>query len=181
MLLSANPIALQVRGKRQSARELYNAALDVKPLATAARCPLIVNDRVDVALAIGATGVHLGQDDLPLALARKLAPVGFSIGISTHSLQQAIAAEQGGATLIGFGPIFATSTKANPSPVQEIAALAAIVRTVSIPVIAIGGITAANARDVAATGCAAATSIAGVLAAPDLARAAAVIAAAFND
>jgi thiamine-phosphate pyrophosphorylase len=178
-LLSANPIALQIRGKDRSARELFDVARAVMPLTTAARCPLIVNDRLDVALAAGADGVHLGQDDLPLALARKLAPPGFSIGVSTHSLAEALDAEQGGASLIGFGPVFATATKANPSPVQGIAALAAVVRAVSIPVVAIGGITAANIHEVARTGCAAATSIAAVLLAEDRAAAAATIAAAF--
>lgn len=179
-LLTANPIALQIRGKGLSARALYDAALAVIPLARNARCPLIVNDRLDVALAVGADGVHLGRDDLPLTLARKISPPGFSIGISTHALAEALDAEQGGASLIGFGPVFATSTKANPRPVQGIDALATVVRAVSIPVVAIGGITAANVHAVVATGCAAATSIADVLSANDPAAQAAAIAAAFR-
>ncbi|MBI3074518.1 MAG: thiamine phosphate synthase [Deltaproteobacteria bacterium] len=179
-LLSVHPVAIQVRAKRQSARELYETTLAIKSLAVQARCPLIVNDRLDVALAAGANGVHLGQDDLPLAHARKLVPPNFSIGISTHAREEARHAELGGATLIGFGPIFATRTKENPSPVQGLLALAEVVSTVSIPVVAIGGITPSNARDVARTGCAAATSIAGVLQSDDPARAAAAIAAAFS-
>ncbi len=141
---------------------------------------LIVNDRVDVALAAGADGVHLGQTDLPLADARRIAG-GLIIGISTHDLDQVAAAIAGGADYLGFGPVFATATKQNPDPVQGVAALAVAVRAAApVPVVAIGGITPGRAAAVAATGCAAACVIASVNRAPDPASAARAIAAAFS-
>ena len=141
---------------------------------------LIVNDRVDVALAAGADGVHLGQTDLPLADARRIAQ-GLVIGISTHDLDQVAAAVEGGADYLGYGPVFATTTKEAPDPVQGVDALAAAVAAAApVPVVAIGGITPARAAEVAATGCAAACVIASVNLAADPAAAARAIAAAFS-
>jgi thiamine-phosphate pyrophosphorylase len=143
---------------------------------------LIVNDRVDVALAADADGVHLGQTDLPLAEARRIAGDrgDFLIGISTHDAGQVAAAVAGGADYLGYGPVFATATKRDPDPVQGLAALAAAVRAAgAVPVVAIGGITPATAAAVAATGCAAACVIAGVRDAPDPSLAARAVAAAF--
>ena len=102
--------------------------------------PFIVNDRLDVALAVGADGVHLGQDDLPLAAARALVPAGFVIGVSTHDEAQARAAVDGGADYLGFGPCFARTSKRNPDPVVGLERLAQVSR-LGAPVVAIGGIT----------------------------------------
>ena len=120
-------------GHRRNACESPNSA----------GCLLIVNDRVDIALAAHADGVHLGQEDLPLEAARPL--VGEKlIGISTHSPEQAEAAERGGADYIGFGPMFPTRTKETGYASQGPAMLASVRRRVRIPIVAIGGITAGN-------------------------------------
>jgi thiamine-phosphate pyrophosphorylase len=131
----------------------------------------IVNDRLDVALAAGADGVHLGQDDLPLAAARRVAPAGFVIGVSTHNLAQARAAVAGGADYLGFGPCFATATKENPDPVVGLDALAEVCR-LPAPVVAIGGITLDTVGAVARAGAAAAAIIGAVNAADDVTAAA---------
>jgi thiamine-phosphate pyrophosphorylase len=111
----------------------------------------VVNDYADIALAVGADGLHVGQDDLPLECAKKI--MGDKIvGLSTHSLEQALEAERLGADYIGFGPIFHTSTKDAGVP-RGAEAVREIKAAVSIPVIAIGGITAGNAAGVFAAGC----------------------------
>jgi thiamine-phosphate pyrophosphorylase len=140
----------------------------------------IVNDRIDIALAAGADGVHLGQTDIALADARRMAG-DLLIGVSTHDLAQVAAAVEGGADYIGYGPVFATGTKRDPDPVQGVDALrAAVARAAPVPVVAIGGITPERAAQVAATGCAAACAIASVNGAADPAAAARAIAAAFR-
>jgi thiamine-phosphate pyrophosphorylase len=133
---------------------------------------LIVNDRLDVALAGGADGVHLGQDDLPLAAARSLAPPGFLIGISTHNEAQAAAAMAGGADYIGLGPIFATASKANPDPVVGVARLGGVCAGARVPVVAIGGITLERVPDVVAAGAHAVAIIAAINTSPDIRAAA---------
>jgi thiamine-phosphate pyrophosphorylase len=133
---------------------------------------LVINDRLDLALACGADAVHLGQTDLPLAAARAaLAAAGrpLAIGVSTHTLAQVEAAVAGGADYLGFGPVFATTTKANPDPVVGLEGLAAAVRAAgAVPVVAIGGMTAALAAAVYATGAAAICAISSVNGAADV-------------
>jgi len=178
----ADPCApvVQLRLKQAPSAELVRVGRRLRSELTGAL--FIVNDRLDVALAVGADGVHLGQDDLPLAEARRI--VGdrdFLIGISTHDLDQVAAAVAGGADYLGYGPVFATTTKENPDPVQGLAALAAAVeRARPVPVVAIGGITPELAAEVAATGCAAACAIGAVHRAADPAAAARTIADAFS-
>lgn len=138
-------------------------------------CPLvqkgggtfIVNDRVDVAKAVGADGVHLGQEDLPLADARTILGPGKLIGISTHNLAQATEAETGGADYIGFGPVFPTATKENPDPVVGVEGLREVRARIRLPIVAIGGITAKNAGDVRAAGADCVAVVSAVLAASD--------------
>jgi len=169
--------AVQLRVKRGSTRAFVELA---RALVAAVAVPFIVNDRLDVALVAGAAGVHLGQDDLPLAAARRAAP-GLLIGVSTHDPQQAAEAARAGADYLGFGPIFATATKENPDPVQGLEGLALAVQAAgSVPVVAIGGITPAHAAAIAATGAAAACAISAVNGAPDVASAARAIATAFR-
>jgi thiamine-phosphate pyrophosphorylase len=168
LLLAGGACALQVRMKPASAAAVLAAARRVRDLTRRLGVLLVVNDRVDLALAAGADAVHLGQDDLPLAVARQLAP-GLLIGISTHDETQVRAAVAGGADYLGFGPVFATTTKLNPDPVQGIRGLARAVELAGrVPVVGIGGITPANAAEVAATGAAAACAIASVNGAPDV-------------
>ena len=123
---------------------------------------MCVNDRVDVALAIGADAVHLGQDDLSVKDARLVAGDALAIGVSTHDEVQARAAFDAGADYVGFGPVFPTRTKERPDPVVGELALTRVAAALSIPVVAIGGIDLANIHRVAATGAAAAAVISAV-------------------
>ena len=142
-MLAGGVSVLQLRVKDRPADEFLRLALTARERTTRAGCLFIVNDRVDIALAARADGVHLGQDDLPLEAARPL--VGeMLIGISTHSLEQAEAAERGGADYIGFGPMFPTRTKETGYESRGLAMLESVRRRVGIPIVAIGGITAEN-------------------------------------
>ena len=141
---------LQIRIKPGDARTQLAVARMARPICDAAGALLIVNDRIDVALAARADGVHLGQTDLPLADARRIAP-NLIIGISTHDVAQVEAAT--GADYLGFGPVFATRTKANPDPVQGIEGLrSAVVAAKGLPIVAIGGIEPHAVSDIYATG-----------------------------
>lgn len=181
-LLAATPCAIQVRMKDAPPREILTVASWLGPMARARGVALVINDRIDLALAAGADAVHLGQDDLPLAVARRIvqeqqAPL--AIGISTHQLAQVRAACEGGADYVGFGPVFATATKANPDPVVGLEALAAAVAEAgaaeggAVPVVAIGGISLGAVADVVRAGAAAACVIGAVNGANASARSAA--------
>ena len=169
-LLAARPCCLQLRAKEATARALEAAARVLLPLCRAAGVPFCVNDRLDVALTVGADVVHLGQDDLPLADAQRVrAAAGrpdMLIGFSTHNPAQAAAAAAAGADYIGFGPVFGTRSKANPDPTVGLDALAEVCRAVTVPVVAIGGITLAAVPAVARAGASAAALIAAGDAAP---------------
>ncbi len=130
---------LQLREKTASTRQLLDDAQRLLRIARAARVPLIINDRVDVAAAVGADGVHLGQDDLPVALARQLLGPGRLVGKSTHSLEQALAADREGADYIAIGPIFPTPTKPD-APSVGLAVIAQVRAQVQRPTVVIGGI-----------------------------------------
>jgi thiamine-phosphate pyrophosphorylase len=142
---------VQYRRKDICRRELYFEALRLRDLTGSYNATFIVNDHADIALAVQADGLHVGQDDLPLAEARKIMGQ-VMIGVSTHSLAQAVEALKGGADYIGFGPIFPTNTKDAGQP-KGAEAIRDIRASMSIPVIAIGGITTSNAREVFAAGC----------------------------
>jgi thiamine-phosphate pyrophosphorylase len=181
--LAAGPCCLQLRAKTATARALEAAARRLLPLCRAAGVPFCVNDRLDVALAVGADVVHLGQDDLPLADARRVRELAgrpdLLIGFSTHDRAQAIAAAGAGADYIGFGPVFGTRSKANPDPTVGLDALAEICRAVAVPVVAIGGIALTAVPAVARAGAAAAAIIAAIDAAPDPSAAGRAVAAEF--
>lgn len=142
---------VQYRDKEKSRREIYEEAIRLRKLTKDFNAALIVNDYVDIALAVGADGVHLGQDDLPVREAREIMGRDKIIGISTHSLEQAIDAEKEGADYIGFGPVFHTVTKDAGRP-KGTDILQEIKRHVQIPVIAIGGINLENIKLVLDTG-----------------------------
>ena len=187
-LIAGGARVVQLRMKGASTHEFFVVGTCLRQLTAQAGVALVVNDRIDVARAVEADGVHLGQDDLPLAAARmasappRSARVGTDlvIGISTHTMAQVKAAAAAGADYLGFGPVFATRTKANPDPVQGLAALAkAVALAHPVPVVAIGGITPDNVAQVAATGARAACAISSVNNAADVTRAAAHIAGAF--
>lgn len=179
---------LQVRIKpviRAPVSHVLAVARMARAVTARAGALLIIDDHLDIALAVDADGVHLGQEDLPLAEARALVTRWrperpFLIGVSTHDAAQVDAAVQGGADYIGFGPVFETATKVDPDPVQGIEGLADAVRRAGVvPVVAIGGITPARAVAVAAAGAAAACCISAVNHSDDPAAAGARITAAF--
>jgi thiamine-phosphate pyrophosphorylase len=144
--------AIQLRDKGMSGRELYAAACEIRVVARASGALFIVNDRIDVAIAAGADGVHLGQDDLPLAHARRIAPPGFIVGISVGCVGEAVRAAEGGADYIALSPTFSTGSKGDAGPGRGLAELAAVRAAVAIPLIAIGGIGRSNVSDVIAAG-----------------------------
>ncbi|NBD26839.1 thiamine phosphate synthase [Paenibacillus glycinis] len=142
---------VQLRAKDAPKEALLRDARALRELTARYGVPLIVNDHIDVALAAGADGAHIGQDDLPLAEARRILGPDAIIGISTHNLAQALAAERGGADYIGVGPVYPTGTKPGRAAVTT-AYVREAAANVSIPWVAIGGITLANAGEVLAAG-----------------------------
>ena len=146
-LLEAGVSILQLRVKSLSPVDFLELAKGARTATRAHDCKLIINDRIDIALACDADGVHLGQGDLPLSAGRKL--MGKKIvGISTHDLDQARAAECGGADYIGFGPMFGTRTKATVYEARGPEMLKQIRGAVRVPIVAIGGITEENVQQV---------------------------------
>jgi thiamine-phosphate diphosphorylase len=141
---------VQIREKDLEGRALVGVVRAA--VGEARRCRILVNDRLDVAIAAGAAGVHLGGDSLPVAEVVKgrlavRAPADFLVGRSCHSLEEALAAEGDGADYVFFGPVFATPSKAEFGPPQGVAKLEKVCRRVGVPVLAIGGITAENAAE----------------------------------
>ncbi|WP_010096581.1 thiamine phosphate synthase [Ornithinibacillus scapharcae] len=134
---------VQLRDKESSGEEFFGKAVKLRELTRRYEIPLIINDRVDVALATDADGVHIGQSDLPLSEVRRLVPPSMIVGVSTSTVEQALAAEHGGADYIGVGAVFPTQSKKN-AKVLAPGKLESIIEKVSLPVIAIGGITNEN-------------------------------------
>ena len=167
-LLKGGATMLQLRAKAMSPRDFLQLARETRALTRSHGCRFIVNDRVDIALACDVDGVHLGQDDLPLHAARKL--MGETIiGISTHDLEQAKEAEHGGADYIGFGPMFGTTTKATGYRARGLEMLRQVRVAVTIPIVAIGGITESNVKEVWEAGAESAAIISDILGADDVA------------
>lgn len=158
---------VQYRAKTASSAEMYAKALQLKALCDSFNVPLIINDRLDIAMAVGAAGVHLGQDDLPCAAARKLLGEDYIIGVSAHNPAEAKAALQSGADYLGCGAVFGTATKADVKKLGT-DGLAAISREKGLPVVGIGGVTADNYREVRAAGADGAAIVSGILAQPDI-------------
>ncbi|MFH1596708.1 MAG: thiamine phosphate synthase [Pseudomonadota bacterium] len=165
MTLAAGVRLIQLREKEMADRLLYGRALEFRRQTAAAGALLIVDDRVDIALAAGADGVHLGQDDLPLDAARRLAPE-LIIGASTHSLEEALAAQEAGASYLNIGPIFPTQTKSIPAPLGP-EAIDQIAPRLRIPWTTMGGITSANLSRVVCRGARHPAVMTAVTAAPD--------------
>lgn len=158
---------VQYRAKTASSAEMYAEALQLKALCDSFNVPLIINDRLDIAMAVGAAGVHLGQDDLPCAAARKLLGEDYIIGVSAHNPAEAKAALQSGADYLGCGAVFGTATKADVKKLGT-EGLAAICKAKRLPVVGIGGVTADNYREVRAAGADGAAIVSGILAQPDI-------------
>jgi len=142
---------IQLRGKASTAKELAEAGRAMRGLIKKDEALFIVNDRPDIALAVGADGVHLGQDDLPVADARSILGRERIIGLSTHSLEQASDAQESGADYIGVGPVFSTPTKPGYKAVG-LDLISKVKKINGIPFVAIGGIDESNISDVIAAG-----------------------------
>ena len=170
-MLAGGARLLQLRLKTTATGDLLATAEAIRDLTTAAGATFIVNDRADVARACGADGVHLGQNDLPVAAARTVLGPGPLIGLSTHSETQLADARSAGADYIAFGPIFATTSKSAADPVLGCERLQIVRGLTTVPLVAIGGITAATAPAVLAAGADAVAVIAAIVRAPDVERA----------
>lgn len=158
---------VQYRAKTASSAEMYDEALQLKALCDSFKVPLIINDRLDIAMAVGAAGVHLGQDDLPCAAARRILGEDYIIGVSAHNPTEAKAALESGADYLGCGAVFGTATKADVKKLGT-DGLAAICKSKGLPVVGIGGVTADNYREVRAAGADGAAIVSGILAQPDI-------------
>src|SRR6058998_2315740 len=164
--------AVQLRDKLSPAFNLGRLAAEIQPLARKYGAVFTVNDRVDVALVAGADGAHLGRDDLPVREARRLLPRPRVLGVSAGSAEEARRAEKDGADYLGVGPIFPTATKPDAGEVLGLDRFGTIAAAVSIPVIAVGGITSENVAQVFAAGASGAAVVSAVVAAEDIAAAA---------
>ncbi|WP_298524632.1 thiamine phosphate synthase [uncultured Methanobrevibacter sp.] len=142
---------VQIREKTADTLDFYNLALKVKEITTKYDVPLIINDRVDIAMAVDADGVHVGQSDMPCDVTRKLIGEEKILGVSAATVQEAKKAQKDGADYIGTGAVFPTQTKDDADSVTK-EELEEIVKSIDIPVVAIGGITLENASELADTG-----------------------------
>jgi len=163
--------ALQLRDKESAGRALVGTARRLVALANPAGVPVVVNDRVDVALAAGADGVHVGEDDLPVADARRLLGPERIVGASAGTVEEARRAEQEGADYLGVGPVFPTATKADAGEAIGLDGLRKIVAAVRVPVVGIGGITVENAAQVVLAGAAGVAVVSAVAGADDMVEA----------
>lgn len=152
-LVGAGIDVLQYREKLKdkSLKQIYDECCEIREITRAASIPFIINDYADIALMVGADGIHQGQDDLPIQAVRKIAP-GMMIGCSTHSSAQAKKAIEDGADYIGVGPIFTTQTKEDVCDAVGLSYLDHVVKTHDIPFVAIGGIKIDNLREVLSRG-----------------------------
>lgn len=165
--LAAGVTLVQYRAKAADGGVLYAEACRLKELCDKYNVPLIINDRLDIALAVGAAGVHLGQDDLPCAVARRLLGEDYIIGVSAHNPAEAVQAVREGADYLGCGAVFGTATKHDVAKLG-LENLRAIRKAVAVPMVGIGGITADNYAEVLATGADGAAIVSGILAQDDI-------------
>lgn len=169
-LLRGGADVIQLRGKEQSVSELARLASKLHRLTSEAGVPLVINDHAEIARDLRVEGLHLGQDDLPIALAHEIVERDCWIGKSTHSLDQARAAVKEGADYIGFGPLFATPTKPACQPIG-MADIRRVSQLVPIPIFCIGGIKLNNLADVLDAGATRVVIVSGLLQNADIARA----------
>ena len=155
---------VQLREKNLTTNQYYQLAKQVKEITDAYQVPLIIDDRLDVCLAVDAAGLHIGDDELPVPVARQVLGPDKILGVTAKTVKRALEAEEGGADYLGTGAIFPTTTKEN-APITLISTLKTICQTVAIPVVAIGGLTSENIDQLIGTG------IAGVAVVRDLMQA----------
>jgi thiamine-phosphate pyrophosphorylase len=163
---------IQLRDKTCSSGDLLRIGRVIREITRKTGTLFIVNDRLDVALACSADGVHLGQDDLCPRIARQIAPPGFIVGVSVGTVDEAIQAEREGADYLALSPVFPTASKYDAGPGRGLGILQDMRRNVSIPIIAIGGINTENVKDVIAAGADGVAVISAVVGAPDVMKAA---------
>lgn len=163
---------VQLRDKHASSREMYALGRELLTITRVAGVPLIVNDRVDIALAINADGVHVGQDDLPAAIVREIIGTQRLLGVSAETVEQAQAAAAAGADYLGVGTVYPTGTKPDANAPIGVAGVAQIVQATNLPCVAIGGITAANTAPLLAVGVQGVAVVSAIIAADDPAAAA---------
>jgi len=164
---------LQLRDKEASSGQLYRVALQLRKLTRDAKVPFIVNDRLDIALAADADGVHVGQADLPASVVREIMGPGKILGVSVDTVEEALLAEKDGADYLGVGPVFeARGPKPDAGEPLGVDRIVRIRRHCRLPIVAIGGIDAGNARKVREAGADAAAVISAIVAADDIAHAA---------
>lgn len=150
-VLAARPAALQLRAKDLGAAETLALLRAITPLARSAGVPFFANDRPDLALLAGCDGVHVGQEDMPVAEVKRIAP-GLMVGVSTHDTSQLDAAIADGPAYVAFGPVYPTASKERPDPVVGLPALRDAAARSPLPVVAIGGIDLACAHAIAEAG-----------------------------
>ena len=142
---------VQLREKNLTTNQYYQLAKQVKEITDAYQVPLIIDDRLDVCLAVDAAGLHIGDDELPVSVARQVLGPEKILGVTAKTVKRALEAEEGGADYLGTGAIFPTTTKEN-APITLISTLKTICQTVAIPVVAIGGLTSENIDQLIGTG-----------------------------
>ena len=163
---------IQLRDKGCGCKELLRIGRVIREITRKTGTLFIVNDRLDVALACGADGVHLGQDDIGVGVARQIAPPGFILGVSVGTLEEAVRAERDGADYVAISPLFPTTSKNDAGPGYGLKALREIRQNVSVPIIAIGGVNRDNVNDVMAAGADGIAVISAVVGSPDIMKAA---------
>lgn len=168
-MLEGDVDLIQLRGKQKSLDELTDLAAELHTITSRSSIPLIVNDHAEIARRLPVEGVHVGQDDDPIAVVREKAGRNVIVGKSTHTLAQAIAAQSEGADYIGFGPIFATPTKPDYKPIG-LADIKRVHVDVTLPIFCIGGIKIDNLEQVIAAGARRAVIVSGLLQAEDVAE-----------
>ena len=171
LALAGGATAIQLRDKELPGRDLYELAVKMKALCSKYGALFIVNDRLDVALAANCDGVHLGQEDLPVSAARRIAPSGFIVGASAHTPEEALRAERDGADYLGVGAVYPTGSKGDAHTIG-IEGFRRVAKSTRLPVVAIGGIDAKNAHEVIAEGACGISVISAVVSQEDIEAAA---------
>jgi thiamine-phosphate pyrophosphorylase len=171
---------VQLREKEASSREFYDMAREIQAVTRRYRVPLVINDRLDIALAVGAEGLHIGQSDLPLKEARRLAGKDMFIGISASTVEEAREAERSGADYLGIGAVYPTGSKTDAGDAIGLAVFAEVCASVKIPAVGIGGLNASNAVAVMKAGAAGVAVISAILSQPDIREAARALRSSLN-
>lgn len=166
--VAAGVAVVQYRNKTADTRRLYDEARRIRQLCAGTGTRLVINDRIDIALAVDADGVHIGNEDMPYGEARRILGAGTIIGVTVHDVAEAVAAAGAGADYLGVSPIYATGTKADAGAPCGVETLAAIRRACAIPLVAIGGIGIDNVEEVIRAGADMVCAISAVVVKPDV-------------